>query len=57
MKLKKIFKSNRCNRKDIDINELECIFNSNDNAFLLDVRSPQEYREGHMNRCRKYTNI
>lgn len=50
MKLKKIVRSYRCNRKDIDICELKSILNSNDNVILLDVRSPQEYREGHLDR-------
>ena len=50
MKLKNIVKSYRCNRKDININELKSILNSNDNVMLLDVRSPQEYREGHLDR-------
>ena len=49
MKLKNIVKYYRCNRKDIDINELTGILNTNENIVLLDVRSPQEYKEGHLN--------
>lgn len=48
-KLKKIFnkESERSfNKKDINKNELKRMLQ--DGAILVDVRSPQEYREGHL---------
>ena len=42
---------NMCrNIENITINEMKEIINSNDNVILLDVRSKQEYNEGHLNR-------
>lgn len=38
------------NNGDISIQELNNIIKMNEEAILLDVRSPQEYREGHLNR-------
>lgn len=49
MKLYKIFKNNR-NTQDINIDDLKNLIKTNGEAILLDVRSPQEYIEGHLNR-------
>lgn len=38
------------NNEDISIEELENIIKTNEETILLDVRSPQEYKEGHLNR-------
>lgn len=43
------FKRNR-NDENISINELRNILKTNIESILLDVRSPQEYNEGHLNR-------
>lgn len=51
-KLKNSFKkkSKRSfHKKDININELEKLLK--EEAVLVDVRSPQEYREGHLERA------
>lgn len=48
-KLRKIFNKKlerSLNKKDIDKNELEKFLK--EGAILVDVRSPQEYREGHL---------
>lgn len=48
-KLRKIFRKKlerSLNKKDIDKNELDKFLK--DGAVLVDVRSPQEYREGHL---------
>lgn len=48
-KLRKIFDKKlkrSLNKKDINKNELERFLK--DGAVLVDVRSPQEYREGHL---------
>lgn len=50
MKITKILKKCRYSEKDININELKEIRIINKKAILLDVRSPQEYNEGHLNR-------
>lgn len=50
MKLYKIFKNYR-NSEDINIEELRNLLNTNREIILLDVRSPQEYKEGHLIRC------
>lgn len=42
---------------DINIQELKNLIRINDEAILLDVRSPQEYNEGHLNRFCEYTII
>ena len=52
MSVKNIFnilKKNRENEDDISIEELNEIRRTNTNAILLDVRSPQEYKEGYLN--------
>ncbi len=49
MKLYKIFRNNR-NAEDINIEDLKSLIKTNMEALLLDVRSPQEYAEGHLNR-------
>ena len=36
--------------KNILIEELRNIMKTNEEAILVDVRSPQEYNEGHINR-------
>ena len=36
------------NNEDITIQELLTIMKTNEEAILLDVRSPQEYEEGHL---------
>jgi len=55
MKIKNIIKKYRYNENDININELNEIRRINRESILLDVRSPQEFNEGHLNRCNKYT--
>lgn len=45
------------NSEDISIQELNNIIKMNEEAILLDVRSPQEYREGHLNRSSQHTII
>jgi len=49
MKLYRIFKNYR-KSEDINIDELNNLTKSNEEIILLDVRSPQEYNEGHLNR-------
>lgn len=49
MKLYKIFKNNRSS-EDINIEELKNLLNTSKEIILLDVRSPQEFKEGHLNR-------
>ena len=52
MHIKNIFKNLkycRNNERDININELMYVISTNPNSILLDVRSPQEYKEGHLN--------
>ena len=48
MKLYRIFKNYR-NSEDINIDELNNLIKSNKEIILLDVRSPQEYKEGYLN--------
>lgn len=55
MKIKNILKKYRYNENDININEVNEIRRINGESILLDVRSPQEFNEGHLNRCNKYT--
>ncbi len=38
------------NDEDISIEEVKNIIKVNEESILLDVRSPQEYKEGHLNR-------
>ncbi len=38
------------NDENINIGELNNIMKLNKECILLDVRSPQEYKEGHLNR-------
>lgn len=45
------------NNEDIGIEELKNIIKMNETSILLDVRSPQEYNEGHLNRSNKHTII
>lgn len=45
MKLYKIFKNCR-NSEDINIEELKGLIRTNKEIILIDVRSPQEYKEG-----------
>ena len=42
--LKKIYR----HKEDISVKEMLEIIKTNDNAILLDVRSVQEYKEGHV---------
>ena len=56
MNLYKIFRNYR-NSEDINIVELNSLINTNKEVILLDVRSPQEYNEGHLNRSYKYSTI
>lgn len=49
MKIYRIFKNYR-NSQDINIDELNNIIKVNNKNILLDVRSPQEYKEVHLNR-------
>ena len=46
--LKKILKKLCRYRQDISVKEMLEIIKTNDNAVLLDVRSTQEYKEGHV---------
>ena len=55
MKIKNILKKYRYNEIDINISELNEIKRINEDAIILDVRSPQEFNEGHLKRCNKYT--
>lgn len=60
MNIKNIFnklKSHRGYENNIKIDELNEIIKTNPNSILLDVRSPQEYKEEHLNRSSKYTII
>ena len=60
MRVKNIFnrlKKYRDNEEDININELNEIIKTNSNVVLLDVRSPQEFKEGYLNRSNKHTII
>ena len=41
-------KKHRNTEEDINVEELKHILNINPNTILLDVRSPQEYKEGHL---------
>lgn len=43
--------------ENIGILELRNIIQTNQNCILLDVRSPQEFMEGHLNRSYKYSVI
>lgn len=51
MKVKNILKKiKKCrNSEDIDLEEVKAILNTNSNSLLLDVRSKQEFKEGHLN--------
>ena len=57
MKIKNILKKYRYNENDININELNKIKRINTDVIILDVRSPQEFNEGHLKRSNKYTII
>lgn len=47
--LHKIFKMNRnSNENSIDYESAQTILKNDKNAILIDVRSPQEYKEGHL---------
>jgi len=47
--LQKIFKRNRnSNENNIDYESAKTILKNDKNAILIDVRSPQEYKEGHL---------
>ncbi len=48
--LLQVFKGYR-NNENISIEEIKQIMKTNEEAILLDVRSPQEYNEGHLNRA------
>lgn len=45
-KLKKLYR----HREDITVKEMLQIVKTNNNVILLDVRSIQEYKEGHLSR-------
>lgn len=49
MNITKILKRYRYSPKDININELKEISQNSEKVILLDVRSPQEFKEGHLN--------
>ena len=49
MRLYKLFKRYR-NSENINIEELKNLIEINKEVILLDVRSPQEYKEGHLDR-------
>lgn len=46
--LKKIFKKLYREKENITIKEMQNIMKTNENVVLLDVRSHQEYKEGHL---------
>ena len=47
--LQKIFKTNRNSEgNSIDYESVKTILKNDKNAILVDVRSPQEYKEGHL---------
>ena len=49
---------NMCRKiESITIDEVEKNIKNNSNAILLDVRSKQEYNEGHLNRQYKYSSL
>lgn len=43
-------KNRSYNYKNIKYEEIQDILANNDDAILLDVRSPQEYKEGHLDK-------
>ena len=45
------------NIETITKEEMIDLMKTNENVILLDVRSKQEYEEGHLNRKYKYTGI
>lgn len=50
--LKRLIKKSYRYKENITIKEMLDIIKTNDNVVLLDVRSMQEYKEGHI--ARKY---
>ena len=48
MKILNFLKFSRQNQ-NLSLNEIKEIMKNNDNAILVDVRSRQEYLEGHLN--------
>ena len=47
--LQKIFRRSRnSNEKNLDYESVKTILKNDKNAILIDVRSPQEYKEGHL---------
>ena len=57
MNINKLLKGLKKYRDDaeITIEEVRNIMQTNEEAILLDVRSPQEYKEGHLERSNKHT--
>lgn len=55
--LKKLIKRFYRYRENITVKEMLEIIKTNDNVVLLDVRSFQEYKEGHIGRKLKYSSI
>lgn len=53
----KIFKKDRENENDISIKEIDGFIKKNIDFILLDVRSYQEYAEGHLRRLDKYSTL
>ena len=51
---KKLIKKIYRHKEDISVKEMLEILKTNDNVILLDVRSTQEYKEGHVTRKRKH---
>ena len=49
LNIKNIMKRCRISVNDISIDELIEIIKANTNIVLFDVRSPQEFKEGHLN--------
>ena len=49
MNLENLINGFRCSKNDIDIKEVEELIKRNQNTVLLDVRSRQEFLEGHLN--------
>ena len=55
--LKRLLRKIYRHREDITVKEMLEIMKTNDNTILLDVRSSQEYKEGHVARKYKHSSI
>lgn len=55
--LRKLLKKFYRHKEDITVKEMLEIIKTNDNVKLIDVRSSQEYKEGHIARKYKYSGL